>query len=91
MAISPSHRFAVYQYTDRVTDPYYIGKRFISANTIDAKSDSDRMVIVATADTVEECQLHLDNSPRAMAEWLAHQDKLTGGALSRMLAESDHE
>lgn len=89
--ISTAHRYAVYEYTDKVSDPYYRGKRFISANTPDAKSDSDRMVIVATADTTEECAQHIDQSPMRLVEWMCHQNAQTGGALGRMLAGEDDD
>ncbi len=83
MIPNPSHAYAVYEYTEGVTDRYYIGKRFISANG----EPGPNQKVVATADTIEACQAHLDNSPRALFDWLVHQDEQTGGALGRMLSE----
>lgn len=91
-AINPAHALAVYEYTDKVADPYYRGKRFISANTLlDAKSTSERTVIVATADTVEECQRHIPSGPMEILGWLLHQNAQSGGALGRLLAGEDAE
>ncbi len=82
-AINPSHRYAIYEYLDNVSDPYYRGKRFISSNG----GYGDTTKIVATADTTEECQQYLDHSPMALLGWLMHQNAQTGGALGRMMME----
>lgn len=83
--INPAHKFAVYEYLDTVTDPFYIGKRFISGNGKPGKSTK----IVATADTVEECQKHIPEKLGDLAAWLIHLNAQTNGALGRMLTEDD--
>ncbi len=82
--INPAHRYAVYEYTDKVSDPYYIGKRFWSGNGAPGPNQK----IVLTSDSTEECIAAMDHSPKALFDWFAHQDAQTGGALGRMLSES---
>ena len=84
--INPTHEYAVYEYTDKVSDPYYIGRRYISVNNC----SSGRTVIVATADTIEECQQHIESKPSDLLEWMLHQDRQTGGALSQMISGADN-
>lgn len=66
-AINPAHPYAVYEYTDEVNDKYYRGKRFISAND---PALCHHTKIVATGETVEECQQHLP--PVDLGAWLRH-------------------
>jgi len=85
MTINPSHQYAVFQYTDKVEDPYYIGKRFISSNGNPAP---ERMTIIATSDTTEELQIYLDHSREGLRGWFEHQKLPVSEALLDMLQRS---
>jgi hypothetical protein len=71
--INPDHSYAVYEYNERVTDKYYVGRRFISSNPGPGEPAPLTCDIIATADTTEELQQYLDHSPKAMRDWLLHQ------------------
>ncbi len=83
MTTNPNHAYAVYEYTEGVSDPYYVGKRFWSANG----EPGPNQRIVATSDSTDECIAYMDRSPKALMDWLLHQNAQTGGALARMLAQ----
>ena len=63
--INTAHKYAVFEYNGNVEDKYYVGKRFISGNDKPGETypAQNKMFIVATADTTEELQQHLDHSP----------------------------